>query len=245
MISGRIAPLSSLILPSFSSLHPALAKMTMTPTASLQPPSNKTIATSVTAHPFVPPQVAIVGGGLAGLAAATRLAELNVRTAVFDMGTRVLGGRACSRVLSEEYGGLAFDHGAQFFAPESEKFNAEVQKWVKAGAAAPWHGRFGILDAQKGVFTLIDALNGENSMMGPGFCGFLRHIATPKSQSGQASGVFVGVPNMGSVAQHLATELKTHGSSIKLDHKVWKIFEILYSPFAILQLYYDYNIPQD
>ena len=48
-------------------------------------------------HSPSPPSVAIIGGGLAGLAAAVRLAERGVRVEVFEARTR-LGGRAASMV---------------------------------------------------------------------------------------------------------------------------------------------------
>ena len=53
--------------------------------------------------------VAVVGGGMAGLAAAQRLARGHgVPVTLFDQGQRS-GGRASSRDFAE----LSFDHGAQ------------------------------------------------------------------------------------------------------------------------------------
>lgn len=192
----------------------------MTPATTLTPRGNRALSTSASHHPFAPAQVAIVGGGLAGLAAATRLAELSVHSSVFDMGTRVLGGRSCSRVLSEESGGLAFDHGAQFIAPTSEEFTEEVQRWVKAGVAAPWQGRFGALDPRTFVFTSSDELSGSNKVMGAGFCGLFGHLGGKSELEKGNQSVFVGTPTMGSISQFLASEAKAQGSSIKLGHKV-------------------------
>ncbi len=81
-------------------------------------------------------RVAVVGGGLAGLACARTLAERGQTVVVFDKG-RAPGGRACSRVRD----GRTFDHGAQYFTARSEWLLREVESWARAGVVAPWSPR--------------------------------------------------------------------------------------------------------
>lgn len=77
--------------------------------------------------------IAIVGAGIAGLAAARRLADAGHPVAVFDKG-RGLGGRMATRRAD----GFAFDHGAQFFRVRGEAMGAALSAWTAAGAAAAW-----------------------------------------------------------------------------------------------------------
>jgi len=78
-------------------------------------------------------RVAIIGAGMAGLAAARRLREAGVRCVVFEK-SRGLGGRMATR----RDGDLRFDHGAQYFTARGERFRALVEEWREAGAAAEW-----------------------------------------------------------------------------------------------------------
>ena len=135
----------------------------------------------------------------------------------------MLGGRACSRVLSKE--GLQFDHGAQFLAPRSTEFSQAVQNWVRSGAVAPWKGRFGAIHAETMESIPLDELSES------GFCGILDNLRDDdekkkkggkESSSNSSSNVFVGLPNMGGIAAHLAEEIEQRGSTIKLGHKVKK-----------------------
>jgi len=77
--------------------------------------------------------VAIVGAGIAGLAAARRLREVGVDCVVFEK-SRGLGGRMATR----RDGDLQFDHGAQYFTARGARFRALVDAWQAAGAAAEW-----------------------------------------------------------------------------------------------------------
>jgi renalase len=84
----------------------------------------------MTAFPIA---IAIVGAGIAGLAAARRLADAGLSVAVFDKG-RGLGGRMATRRVD----GFAFDHGAQFFRVRGEAMGAALAAWREAGAAGAW-----------------------------------------------------------------------------------------------------------
>ncbi len=77
--------------------------------------------------------VAIVGAGIAGLAAARVLREAGHACTVFDK-SRGLGGRMATRRVDR----MQFDHGAQFFTARGPRFRALVAEWCAQGKAAPW-----------------------------------------------------------------------------------------------------------
>lgn len=79
--------------------------------------------------------VAILGAGMAGAAAARRLAEAGLRVQVFDKG-RGVGGRMATR----RSGAAQFDHGAQFMRAHGHAFAIRLEDWVRRGVAAPWAG---------------------------------------------------------------------------------------------------------
>lgn len=81
--------------------------------------------------------VAIVGAGIAGLAAAARLLAHGVDVAVFDKG-RSVGGRVATRRKAA----WQFDHGAQFCTARDERFAARLAVLAAAGAVSPWPGPF-------------------------------------------------------------------------------------------------------
>ncbi len=78
-------------------------------------------------------RVAVIGAGMAGLAAARRLAAAGVEPTVFDK-SRGLGGRMATRRVDD----LQFDHGAQYFTAKGPRFRALVEDWRTAGRAAEW-----------------------------------------------------------------------------------------------------------
>ncbi|MBN8616584.1 MAG: NAD(P)-binding protein [Deltaproteobacteria bacterium] len=77
-------------------------------------------------------KVAIVGAGMAGLAAARVLVDRGVRVVLFDKG-RGVGGRCASR--GRDLGG--FDHGAQRFSARSQRFASLVHGWAAEGHVVP------------------------------------------------------------------------------------------------------------
>ena len=79
-------------------------------------------------------QVAIIGAGMAGLAAARLLREAGASCTVFDK-SRGLGGRMATR----RTGDFSFDHGAQYFTARGPRFRALVDDWSAAGHAATWY----------------------------------------------------------------------------------------------------------
>jgi predicted NAD/FAD-dependent oxidoreductase len=72
--------------------------------------------------------VAVVGAGLAGIAAARVLAEAGIAVTICDKG-RKPGGRLATRKSQ----GFTFNHGCQFFAPRDAGFAAAMQPF-----SAPW-----------------------------------------------------------------------------------------------------------
>ena len=79
------------------------------------------------------PDVVVVGAGLAGLAAASRLEAGGRRVVVLDKG-RSVGGRLATRRVE----GAVLDHGAQFFTVRSPAFRGEVDRWLATGVVHEW-----------------------------------------------------------------------------------------------------------
>jgi renalase len=81
--------------------------------------------------------VAIIGGGMAGLACATELAKRGVASTVFDKG-RGPGGRMATRRANVGETEVSFDHGAQYFTARDPAFVAVCDEWQTLGVIAPW-----------------------------------------------------------------------------------------------------------
>lgn len=121
--------------------------------------------------------VAIVGGGLAGLAAARELRAAGRSVVVFDKG-RAAGGRCATRRNAP----YTFDHGAQFFTVREPLFAATlapfgdrlVQRW--AGPFRTW---------QDGVLG-PDPRPGERYVAVPGMSALPRAFAEPLGSAVQA-----------------------------------------------------------
>ena len=101
-------------------------------------------------------RIAVVGAGIAGLSAASRLAARGLAVTVFDKG-RGVGGRTASR----RAGTYRFDHGAHGFDATEPAFAAQAARWVAAGAAAPW-------GAAAGRFTGVPGMNAPAKQLAAG-----------------------------------------------------------------------------
>lgn len=86
------------------------------------------------------PWVAVVGAGIAGLAAANELHRSGHRVTVVDKG-RNPGGRM-SRKRSPSDATTGWDHGAQYFTARDQGFVRQVADWQRGGVIDAWHGRF-------------------------------------------------------------------------------------------------------
>ena len=89
--------------------------------------------------------VAIVGAGMAGVAAVQRLSEVNIAASLFDRG-RAPGGRCSSRRSLP----FAFDHGAQYFTARDRVFAQFVEGWAERGWVERWPGRIIALGQPEG-----------------------------------------------------------------------------------------------
>jgi hypothetical protein len=88
-------------------------------------------------------RIAVIGAGLAGLAAARTLADQNHEVVVVEK-SRGRGGRAATRRMQQTVGGAAaVDHGAQYFTARDPRFARRVESWARRGAVAPWTARIG------------------------------------------------------------------------------------------------------
>jgi hypothetical protein len=115
-------------------------------------------------------RVAVVGGGLAGLACARTLADHHVDVVVFDKG-RAPGGRLATR--RTDAGG--FDLGAQYFTARDERFRHWVASWLEEGVIAPWTGRIVACDGVRGAFR--DTEPQERFVGTPGMNAMAHHLA--------------------------------------------------------------------
>jgi predicted NAD/FAD-dependent oxidoreductase len=77
--------------------------------------------------------VLIIGAGLAGLMAATKLQQAGLKVQLVDKGSRV-GGRLATRPFGE---GRA-DYGAQFFTVRTPVFQEYVDRWLASGLVYVW-----------------------------------------------------------------------------------------------------------
>lgn len=83
-----------------------------------------------------PARIAVIGAGIAGLACARTLQALGAAVTVFEK-DEIPGGRAAT--LIEEAG--PYDHGAQYFTAQRERFVTAVRQWEAAGTVERWRGR--------------------------------------------------------------------------------------------------------
>jgi hypothetical protein len=81
--------------------------------------------------------ILVIGGGMAGLSAATALAPAGAHIIVLDKG-RGPGGRMAARRVEIAGQQVSFDHGAQYFAARDPAFRETVAAWEQAGVAARW-----------------------------------------------------------------------------------------------------------
>ncbi|CAE8680289.1 unnamed protein product [Polarella glacialis] len=101
------------------------------------------------------PPVAVVGGGLAGLACGLALRRLGVRAAIFDTGKRAPGGRASSKTFKRQGCTHIVDHAAQAFTAQGPEIRALVEEMEQEGVVQQWRGRVGSL-SNTGQFTPRD-----------------------------------------------------------------------------------------
>jgi len=116
-----------------------------------------------------PASVAVIGAGIAGLVCAGALTGHGLAVTVFDKG-RAPGGRISTR----REGGVAFDHGAQFFAARDPAFRSALSGWSAAGVAVRWEGRVVELD---GPGLVVDTQAEERWVPAPSSSALARYLA--------------------------------------------------------------------
>lgn len=77
--------------------------------------------------------VLIIGAGISGLLCATELKKRGLTVTVLDKG-RGVGGRMATRRMA----GARLDHGAQYFTVRSQRFQLEVDAWLRQGTIREW-----------------------------------------------------------------------------------------------------------
>lgn len=94
------------------------------------------------------PDVAVIGGGISGIACATALADAGCTVDVYDRGHR-LGGRLATSTLRETgtaYDGRVVDVGAAYFTVDDPGFGEVVGDWIDRGLVRPWTDTFHLAD---------------------------------------------------------------------------------------------------
>jgi len=86
-------------------------------------------------------RVAVIGAGLAGLAAARVLQDQGHQPIVLEK-SRGAGGRMATRRQDSWY----FDHGAQYFTARDPRFLRHVLAWRERGLVEAWNGRIGVVE---------------------------------------------------------------------------------------------------
>ena len=98
-------------------------------------------------------RVAVVGAGIAGLAAARALVDRGHSVNVFERG-RVAGGRVATRIIQAIdlpkglSGEVAFDAGAQYFTVRDHRLSELAAEWERDKVIAKWTGRIVSFDGE-------------------------------------------------------------------------------------------------
>jgi renalase len=98
-----------------------------------------------------PPDVLVVGAGLAGLAAARDLARAGLSVHVLDK-SRGVSGRAATKWLELNGRTVRVDHGAQYFTVRGNQFRMMLPELMDNGTVTEWTRGFPVL-SEKGIVS--------------------------------------------------------------------------------------------
>lgn len=143
-------------------------------------------------------RIAVIGAGVAGLAAARELARAGREVVVFDKG-RGVSGRVSTRWADDAGVARRFDHGAQYFTARDKRFTEDISRWVEAGVVAEWGGGLATIEVDPSA--------------GPSEGGRLVDPPTAKPR-------YVGVPGMNALGQRLAEEATEAGARVAVGTRV-------------------------
>ena len=93
-------------------------------------------------------RVAVIGGGISGIACAGALASAGVPVRVFDRGHRI-GGRLAAQTLrgtGTAHDGRVVDVGAAYFTAREDHFVDVVDGLIERGIVRPWTDTFHVAD---------------------------------------------------------------------------------------------------
>jgi renalase len=136
-------------------------------------------------------KIAVVGAGIAGLAAARALVDRGHAVTIFER-SQTPGGRCATRVITALElprglsGEVAFDHGAQYFTVRDQRFSELAAEWERDRIIAKWTGR-------------IVSFDGEG----------WEDVASPSAQAtgDRDTRRYVGTPGMNAIAHAMAKGL--------------------------------------
>lgn len=117
--------------------------------------------------------IAVLGAGLAGLAAARTLADHGRRVVLFDKGRRP-GGRCAARGRGAD----TLDHGAQYFTVRDARLDRWLKSWLELEVVALWSGRLVRLSQRCGQLAAEPAGGTDRRYVGvPDMNALPRHLA--------------------------------------------------------------------
>ena len=103
----------------------------------------------------------VIGAGMAGLSAASHLAEAGRDIRVIDKG-RGPGGRMAARRVEIAGETVSFDHGTQYFRAHDPQFASQVARWEASGDVARWDINDG---SSQPAFVGVPGMNGPIKAM--------------------------------------------------------------------------------